>query len=49
MTSRAKPTSDALEILRRMEGDDPELAKIIAEEERNAAIARQIHDLRTQA
>lgn len=48
MTSRAKPTSDALEILRRMEGDDPELAKLIAEEEGNAAIARQIYNLRTK-
>ena len=42
-----KPTSDALEILDAMIGDDAELRALIEEERVNAQVARGIHDLRT--
>ena len=44
---RHKPTSDALEILDRMIGDDAELRTILGEERVNAQVAREIYDLRT--
>jgi ribosome-binding protein aMBF1 (putative translation factor) len=45
-----KPTADAVEILRRryFEGD-PEKQALLEEERANAAVARQIYDLRTGA
>lgn len=42
-----KPTSDALEILDAMIGDDAELRALIEEERVNAPVAREIYDLRT--
>ena len=41
-----KPTSDALEILGAMIGDDAELRALIEEERVNAQVAREIYDLR---
>ncbi len=43
-TARAK--SDALEILDRMIGDDPELRALIEEEQINAQVAVEIYELR---
>lgn len=45
----AKKTRDALEILERLTGDDPELREMIAEETVNAQVARMIYDARTAA
>jgi len=45
----AKKTSDAIEILDRLTGDDPELREMIAEETVNAQVARMIYDARTAA
>ncbi len=45
--SRARATSDALEILDRMIGDDPELRALIDEEQINAEVALEIYELRT--
>ena len=45
----AKKTKDAVEILDRVTGDDPELREMIAEEKINAQVARLIYDARTQA
>jgi ribosome-binding protein aMBF1 (putative translation factor) len=42
-------TSDGLEILDRLTGDDPELRELIAEERLNAQVARMIYDARTAA
>jgi len=42
-------TSDALEIIDAMTGDDPELREMIAQERINAEVAQIIYDLRTQA
>jgi DNA-binding XRE family transcriptional regulator len=45
-----KSTSDAVEILhRRYVEDDPDMARLVAEELANLQIARKIHDLRTKA
>jgi DNA-binding XRE family transcriptional regulator len=45
-----KPTSDAAEILRRRYFDGrPKKLALLEEERANAAIARQIHDLREEA
>lgn len=44
---KRKPTSDALEILDAMIGDDAELRALIEEERVNAQVAREIYDLRT--
>ena len=44
---KCKPTSDALEILDRMVGDDAELRAMIGEERVNAQVAREIYDIRT--
>ena len=44
---RKKRTSDALEILDRMIGDDPGLRALVEDERVNVQVARQIHDLRT--
>ncbi len=44
-----KKTSDAIQILDRLTGDDPELHRMIAEEDVNAQVARMIHDARTAA
>ncbi len=41
------PRSDALEILDRMIGDDPELRALIEEERVNADVAMEIYQLRT--
>ena len=45
----AKKTTDALDILRRREADDPELRAMIDEEILNAEIAQLIYDARTAA
>jgi len=45
----AKTTRDAIEILDRLTGDDPELREMIAEETINAQVARMIYDARTAA
>ena len=45
----AKKTKDAVEILDRVTGDDPELREMIAEEMVNAQVARLIYDARTRA
>ncbi|MGH7555640.1 MAG: helix-turn-helix domain-containing protein [Longimicrobiales bacterium] len=45
--SRRRPTSEALEILDRMIGDDPELRALIQEERVNAEVAVEIYQLRT--
>lgn len=42
-----RPTTDALEILDRLVGDDVELRAMIAEERVNAQVAREIYALRT--
>lgn len=45
-----KPTSDAVQILhRRYVENDPEMARLVAEELANLQIARKIYDLRTKA
>lgn len=45
----AEQTRDAIEILDRLTGDDPELREMIAEETVNAQVARMIYDARTAA
>ncbi len=45
--SRARATSDALEILDRMIGDDPDLRALIDEEQINTQVAVEIYELRT--
>ncbi len=45
----AKKTKDAMEILDRLTGDDPELREMIAEEKINAQVARLLYDARTHA
>ncbi|MGH8056269.1 MAG: helix-turn-helix domain-containing protein [Candidatus Entotheonellia bacterium] len=42
-------TKDALRIIDRITGDDPELREVIEEETINARIARMIYDARTRA
>jgi ribosome-binding protein aMBF1 (putative translation factor) len=42
-------TKDALTILDRITGDDPELQALIEEETLNAQVARMIYEARTQA
>jgi predicted transcriptional regulator len=42
-------TKNALQILDRITGDDPELQALIAEETVNAQVARMIYEARTQA
>ena len=42
-------TRNALKILDRITGDDPELQALIEEESLNAQVARMIYDARTQA
>lgn len=42
-----KPTSNALELLDRLIGDDSELRSMIEEEREKARVAREIYDLRT--
>lgn len=42
-------TTDALEILKQIEGDDPELQELIAPERINAEVASEIYRLRTKA
>ncbi|MEX2583115.1 MAG: helix-turn-helix transcriptional regulator [Gemmatimonadota bacterium] len=42
-----KPTSNALELLDRLIGDDADLRAMIEEERVNAQVARDIYDLRT--
>ncbi len=49
MNRRYKKTSDAIKILDSMEGNDPELKALIAEEVDNLQIARSICQLRTKA
>ena len=44
-----KKTKDAMEILDRLTGDDPELREMIAEERFNAQVARMIYEARTAA
>lgn len=46
---KRKKTSDALEIIDRMIGDDAELRAMIDEERGNAEVAQIIHDARTRA
>ncbi len=45
----SKKSTDAIEILDRLTGDDPELREMIAEERLNAQVARMIYDARTAA
>ena len=45
----AKKTRDAIKILDRLTGDDPELREMIAEEAVNAQVARMIYDARLAA
>jgi ribosome-binding protein aMBF1 (putative translation factor) len=48
--SKRKPTSDAVQILhRRYIENDPEMARLVAEELANLQIAQKIYDLRTKA
>lgn len=42
-------TSDAIDILNKRIGDDPELKRMVAEEMVNARVAQAIYDLRTEA
>ncbi len=42
-------TSDALEILRRRIGDDPEMKALIAQARANREVAQLVYDLRTAA
>ena len=42
-------TSDAIDILRRRVGDDPEMKALIAEARANREVAQLVHDLRTSA
>ena len=42
-------TKNALKILNRITGDDPELRELIEEETINAQVARMIYEARTQA
>lgn len=48
-TTAKETTSDGLEILDRITGDDPELREMIAEERLNTQVARMIYDARTAA
>jgi maleate cis-trans isomerase len=43
----AKKTRNAIEILDRLTGDDPELREMIAEETVNAQVARMVYEART--
>jgi ribosome-binding protein aMBF1 (putative translation factor) len=45
----AKTVRDAIEILDRLTGDDPELREMIAEETVHVQVARMIYDARTAA
>ena len=45
----AKTTGDAIEILDRLTGDDPEMREMIAEEAVQAQVARMIYDARMAA
>ena len=45
----AKKTRNAIEILERLTGDDPELQEMIAEETVNAQVARIVFEARTAA
>jgi ribosome-binding protein aMBF1 (putative translation factor) len=49
MNRRSKKTSDAIKILDSMEGNDPELKALLAEEAYNLQIASSIYRLRTEA
>jgi DNA-binding XRE family transcriptional regulator len=49
MSNKKRRTSDAVDILLRMAGDDPELRQMIQEESLNAWIACRIYELRTAA
>ena len=46
--SKSAKTTDAIEILRAVHRDDPNMERMIAEERTNRAVARQIYDLRMQ-
>ena len=46
---KAQRTTDAIDILDRMVGDDGELRDMIAVERENQEVARKIYDLRVQA
>jgi ribosome-binding protein aMBF1 (putative translation factor) len=47
---RSRKTTDAIEILRdRYLKNDPEMARMVAEEKANMEIAQSIYDLRTEA
>ena len=47
--AKARKTTDALEIIDSMVGDDAELRAMIGEERAGAEIAQLIHDARTRA
>jgi ribosome-binding protein aMBF1 (putative translation factor) len=50
MAKARKPTSDAVQILRRRYVENnPDMARLVAEELSNLQIARKIYDLRTKA
>jgi ribosome-binding protein aMBF1 (putative translation factor) len=49
VNKRSKKTSDAIKILKSMEGNDPKLKALIAEETANLQIARNIYEIRTKA
>ncbi len=46
-TKTIPPTADALAILEGWSKDDPQMQAMVAEERSNAAVARQIYELRT--
>ena len=46
-TKKRTKTSDALAILDKLSGNDPELKELMAQERTNAQVAREIYRLRT--
>ncbi len=44
-----KRTSDALELLDKLTGNNPEMADLLEQEQANLEIARRIYELRTKA
>jgi ribosome-binding protein aMBF1 (putative translation factor) len=48
-SSRTRKTTDALKIIDRITGDDPELRRVIADASINAEVAQMIYDARTAA
>jgi predicted transcriptional regulator len=48
-TQTTKPTSDAVALLDRLTGNDPNMDELLEQERANLDVARKIYDLRTKA